>query len=38
LTTAFEIDPAFRDLVPGEPDFDPIRDHPGFQQLTSVIV
>ena len=38
LTQAFEIDPGFRDLVAGETDFDPIRDHPGFLELTSVIV
>lgn len=38
LTRAFDIDPAFRDLVPSETDFDPIRAHPGFLELTSVIV
>lgn len=38
LSTAFEIDGAFRDLVNDECDFDPIRKHPEFQALTSVIV
>lgn len=38
LTRAFDIDPAYRDLVADESDFDPIRDHPGFLELTSVIV
>ena len=38
LTRAFDIDPSFRDLVPNEADFDPIRAHPGFLELTSVIV
>jgi tetratricopeptide (TPR) repeat protein len=38
LTQAFQIDPSYRDMVAEEHDFDPIRDHPGFQELTSVIV
>ena len=38
LTRAFDIDPTFRDLVPNETDFDPIRAHPGFLEVTSVIV
>ena len=38
LEQAFELDPAFRDLVAEESDFDPIRDHPRFQELMSVIV
>jgi tetratricopeptide (TPR) repeat protein len=37
LTRAFEIDPTYRDLVAAEEDFDPIREHPGFRQLTSVV-
>lgn len=38
LEQAFELDPAYRDLVPEEHDFDPIREHPRFQELMSVIV
>lgn len=38
LARAFDIDPQFRDLVGGERDFDPIRNDPDFQALTSVIV
>lgn len=38
LSRAFDIDPNYRDLVASERDFDPIRDHPDFQSLTSVIV
>jgi len=38
LASALEIDASYLDLVPGESDFDPIRDHPSFQELTSVIV
>lgn len=38
LTRAFDIDPSFRDLVVKEPDFDAIRHHPSFLELTSVIV
>jgi len=38
LTNAFEIDPSFRDLVYDESDFDPIREHPTFRELTSVVV
>ena len=38
LTRAFELEPPYRDLVAEEPDFDPIRSHPGFRELTSVIV
>ena len=37
LTRAFEIDGNFRELVHAEPDFDPIRDDPGFQSLTELI-
>ena len=35
---AFELEPEYRDLVMQEPDFDPVRNHPHFQALTSVIV
>jgi tetratricopeptide (TPR) repeat protein len=38
LTQAFDLDPAYRDLVADEADFDAIRNHPGFLELTSVIV
>ena len=38
LSRAFEIDPAFRDLVDEEADFDSIRNRPEFQSLTSAIV
>ena len=38
LMQSFELDPSFRDLVANEPDFDPIREHPEFRTLTSVVV
>jgi tetratricopeptide (TPR) repeat protein len=38
LSQAFELDPEYRDLVHSEHDFDPIRNHPHFQALTTVIV
>lgn len=38
LARAFDLDPAYRDHVATESDFDAIRNHPDFQQLTSVIV
>ncbi|MCA9268735.1 MAG: tetratricopeptide repeat protein [Planctomycetales bacterium] len=38
LTEAFDIDPEYRDRVADETDFDPIRQHPAFLALTSVIV
>ncbi|MFM2096966.1 MAG: hypothetical protein RIS70_4090 [Planctomycetota bacterium] len=38
LSQAFDLDPRYRDLVCKESDFDPIREHPEFQALTSVIV
>ena len=37
LSRALDIDPNYRDLVNEETDFDPIRDHPHFQALTSVV-
>lgn len=38
LARAFELDPDYRDHVHAESDFDPIRQHPDFLSLTSVIV
>lgn len=38
LSHAFELDPNYRDLVPNERDFDPIRQHPDFQAINTVIV
>lgn len=38
LEQAFDLDPAYRDLVADESDFDPIREHPKFQELMTVIV
>jgi tetratricopeptide (TPR) repeat protein len=38
LARAFELRPEYRDAVPSEADFDPIRAHPHFQSLLSVIV
>lgn len=38
LSQSFDLDPDYRDMVAEEPDFDPLRDHPEFLQLTSVIV
>ncbi len=38
LAQAFELDPNYRELVHSESDFNPIRKHPYFQALTSVIV
>jgi tetratricopeptide (TPR) repeat protein len=38
LATAFGIDPKYRDLATEESDFDAIRQHPGFRELTSVVV
>lgn len=38
LKRAFELDPTYRDLVASECDFDPIRKHPTFQSLVSIVV
>jgi Flp pilus assembly protein TadD len=38
LAQAFDLEPDYRDLVPREHDFDPIRQHPHFLALTTVIV
>jgi Flp pilus assembly protein TadD len=38
LSQAFDLDADYRDLVNHEPDFDPIRNNPHFQALTTVIV
>lgn len=38
LSQAFDLDPEYRDMVADEKDFDPLREHPEFVALTSVIV
>ena len=38
LSQALDRDASYRDLVASEPDFDPVRNHPEFLALTSVIV
>jgi len=38
LSQAFELQPDYREHVIREHDFDPIRNHPYFQALTTVIV
>lgn len=38
LRIAFDLAPHYRDLIDAEPDFDPIRAHPGFQAIKEVIV
>lgn len=38
LTIAFDLGPEYRELAADERDFDPIRNHPSFQEMTSVIV
>ncbi len=38
LARSFDIDSSYRDLVADESDFDAIRNHPSFLELTSVIV
>jgi Flp pilus assembly protein TadD len=38
LQIAFDLDANYRDLVDGEKDFDPIRNHPGFLAIKEVIV
>jgi tetratricopeptide (TPR) repeat protein len=38
LSEAFDLDPDYRDMVGDEADFNPIRRHPAFISLTSVIV
>lgn len=37
LATSLQIDPKYRELAEEERDFDAIRQHPGFRELTSVI-
>lgn len=38
LAVSLQIDPQYRELAEVEHDFDTIRQHPGFRELTSVIV
>jgi len=38
LAQAFDLKPDYREMVANEPDFDPVRNHPEFVALTSVIV
>ena len=38
LSRALDIDPDYRQLIDKEHDFDPIRHHPAFQEVTSVVV
>ncbi|MDX1947214.1 MAG: tetratricopeptide repeat protein [Pirellulaceae bacterium] len=38
LSQAIELEPDYRDLLLTEHDFDPIREHPHFQAITTVIV
>lgn len=38
LAIALDLGPEYRDLAADEPDFDPIREHPSFRELTSVLV
>jgi tetratricopeptide (TPR) repeat protein len=38
LSRALDLDANYRDLIPDEPDFNPLRHDPEFKQLTSVIV
>ena len=38
LAQAFDLEPEYRELVSREHDFDPIRNHPHFQALTSITV
>ncbi len=38
LARAIDQNPAYRDMVGAEPDFDPIRSDPAFRALVSVIV
>ena len=38
LAKALVMDPNYRDLIAGESDFDPVRDHPDFRALVSVTV
>lgn len=38
LAISLQIDPKYRELIDRESDFDAIRQHPDFRELTSVIV
>ncbi|MDA0659601.1 MAG: tetratricopeptide repeat protein [Planctomycetota bacterium] len=38
LGRALQMNGAYRDMIATEPDFDPVRSHPEFLMLTSVVV
>jgi tetratricopeptide (TPR) repeat protein len=38
LARALQMNVAYREMIPNEPDFDPVRNHPEFLMLTSVVV
>lgn len=38
LARSLELDKRYLDLIPAETDFDPLRDDPQFQDLTTIIV
>ncbi len=38
LSRALRLEPDYRARVETEPDFDPIRNHPGFVALKSIMV
>ena len=38
LGRALQMRGDYRDMIPQEPDFDPVRNHPEFLSLTSVVV
>ena len=37
IALALALEPAFRNLIGDEPDFDPVRDNPTFLEAISVI-
>lgn len=38
LARALQMNIGYREMIPHEPDFDPVRNHPEFLMLTSVVV